>query len=147
MSRVCARTIGRRTRISRYDGESVSSNGSNRLDQLNAFSRCMLRFTTRSIFSAISSPAAPFGASGPKRLKPGRLRPPQRECELISAYSASLPTSCDKALKDADGNTYPAKSVIALCRCGASTTKPFCDGTHSKVGFQAAEQAVPASKE
>ena len=50
-------------------------------------------------------------------------------------------------LKDADGNTYPAKSVIVLCRCGASTTKPFCDGTHSKVGFQAAEQAVPASKE
>ena len=50
-------------------------------------------------------------------------------------------------LKDADGNIYPATSVIALCRCGASTTKPFCDGTHSKVGFQAAEQPAPASKE
>jgi CDGSH-type Zn-finger protein len=50
-------------------------------------------------------------------------------------------------LKDAQGNLYPAKDVIALCRCGASTTKPFCDGTHSKVGFQAAEEAVPSSAE
>ena len=34
---------------------------------------------------------------------------------------------------------------VALCRCGASTTKPFCDGTHSRVGFQAAEAAVPGA--
>ena len=50
-------------------------------------------------------------------------------------------------LKDADGNLYPAKESMALCRCGASTKKPFCDGTHSKMGFAAAEQAVPESAE
>jgi CDGSH-type Zn-finger protein len=47
-------------------------------------------------------------------------------------------------LIDADGNEYtlePGKKYN-LCRCGGSTNKPFCDGTHSKIGFQAAERAV-----
>ncbi len=51
-------------------------------------------------------------------------------------------------LVDADGNAYDIGEqgeVIALCRCGGSTTKPFCDGTHSKIGFQAAERAVAES--
>ncbi len=50
-------------------------------------------------------------------------------------------------LRDADGNPYPARETLALCRCGASTQKPFCDGTHPKVGSQAAERAVPGSAE
>jgi len=46
---------------------------------------------------------------------------------------------------DQDGNEYKSdKPRVALCRCGASTTKPFCDGTHSKIGFAAAEKAVAA---
>jgi CDGSH-type Zn-finger protein len=49
-------------------------------------------------------------------------------------------------LKDKDGSLYDlsGKSKVFLCRCGASTTKPFCDGQHSKVGFEAAEAAVKA---
>jgi CDGSH-type Zn-finger protein len=46
---------------------------------------------------------------------------------------------------DADGNEYDLserRRPIALCRCGGSTTKPFCDGTHSRIGFEAAERAV-----
>jgi CDGSH-type Zn-finger protein len=48
-------------------------------------------------------------------------------------------------LIDADGNEFDLGErgeVIALCRCGGSATKPFCDKTHSKIGFQAAERAV-----
>ena len=50
-------------------------------------------------------------------------------------------------LKDPEGNDYAAADRIALCRCGASITKPFCDGTHSKAGFAAAETVVPGSAE
>jgi CDGSH-type Zn-finger protein len=47
-------------------------------------------------------------------------------------------------LVDADGNQYDltGKPAFSLCRCGGSVNKPFCDGTHSKIGFQAAELAV-----
>jgi CDGSH-type Zn-finger protein len=49
---------------------------------------------------------------------------------------------------DADGNEYelPPGDGVVLCRCGASTTKPFCDKTHSKIGFEAAERAVCPSR-
>jgi CDGSH-type Zn-finger protein len=50
-------------------------------------------------------------------------------------------------LLDASGNRIEAGEKIALCRCGASTNKPFCDGTHSKIGFDAAAAAVPNSAE
>jgi CDGSH-type Zn-finger protein len=51
-------------------------------------------------------------------------------------------------LRDADGNQLDlaGKETIALCRCGGSTTKPFCDGTHSTIGFEAATQAVEDSQ-
>ena len=45
-------------------------------------------------------------------------------------------------LTDADGNSYAIPGPnVALCRCGGSQTKPFCDGTHRTNGFAAAERA------
>ena len=53
-------------------------------------------------------------------------------------------SQCPVELTDAYGNKYDltGKQNIALCRCGGSVNKPFCDGTHSKMGFQGAESAV-----
>jgi CDGSH-type Zn-finger protein len=47
-------------------------------------------------------------------------------------------------LVDINGNRFDltGKPAFSLCRCGASVNKPFCDGTHSRLGFQAAELAV-----
>ncbi len=34
-----------------------------------------------------------------------------------------------------DGKAFECSGTVALCRCGASSNKPFCDGTHGKIGF------------
>jgi CDGSH-type Zn-finger protein len=59
----------------------------------------------------------------------------------------------DVKLVDHEGNQVPipenrrkvspeGKTWISLCRCGGSVVKPFCDGTHSRIGFIGAEDAV-----
>lgn len=52
-------------------------------------------------------------------------------------------------LVDSEGNPVDlaGKTAFSLCRCGASVNKPFCDGTHSKIGFQGAEAAVKKENE
>ena len=52
--------------------------------------------------------------------------------------------SDDVEIVDWNGVPYViGRRPVALCRCGASATKPFCDGTHSTRGFEAAEAACP----
>ena len=38
-------------------------------------------------------------------------------------------------IKDASGKTESKSGVTALCRCGASANKPYCDGAHKKIDF------------
>ncbi len=53
-------------------------------------------------------------------------------------------------LLDANGKPYDlgGRTVISLCRCGLSSNKPFCDGTHKKEGFkhEAGAFALPPKK-
>ncbi len=52
-------------------------------------------------------------------------------------YLISLEDAAGVSIVDADGNVLipePGRS-IALCRCGGSSNKPFCDGTHRRNGF------------
>ncbi len=39
-------------------------------------------------------------------------------------------------VKDSAGNKVKKTNVTAFCRCGASSNKPFCDGSHIKIGFR-----------
>lgn len=39
-------------------------------------------------------------------------------------------------IKDSMGNLTKKNNVTAFCRCGASSNKPFCDGSHKKIGFE-----------
>jgi len=52
-----------------------------------------------------------------------------------------LVKSLAKLERFGDGTVYETKQVTALCRCGASKNKPYCDGTHAKVGFDDAKDA------
>lgn len=66
--------------------------------------------------------------------------------EVIIKANRNGPFLVDGPIRliDSEGNEYPTMEgkKVALCRCGASINKPFCDGTHSRMGFQAAERAV-----
>jgi CDGSH-type Zn-finger protein len=54
----------------------------------------------------------------------------------------------DFVLRTPDGEVIePGRGTVALCRCGKSAIKPFCDGTHKAIGFTAGtRREVPAPR-
>jgi CDGSH-type Zn-finger protein len=51
-----------------------------------------------------------------------------------------LVTGCAKLVNAHDGAQHDAEGTVALCRCGDSKNKPFCDGSHRKNGFSDAKE-------
>lgn len=69
-------------------------------------------------------------------------------CREDGPLVVELPTDGEAAaairVTDHLGGEFPlptGKPLVALCRCGQSGTRPFCDGTHKTCGFRAAERA------
>ncbi len=72
------------------------------------------------------------------------------QVRITVSRTGSLKVEGPFELVDHEGNPIPTRDdgkPTFLCRCGASTRKPFCDGTHSKIGFLAGDVAVAALKE
>ncbi len=48
-------------------------------------------------------------------------------------------SNCSVLKRLLDGKVYETHGTVYLCRCGGSKNKPFCDGTHKKIGFSGAK--------
>ncbi len=58
---------------------------------------------------------------------------------IVINRNASIRIEGDFEIVDPAGTPFglAGRTVISLCRCGHSANKPFCDGAHAKVGFDA----------
>lgn len=70
-------------------------------------------------------------------------------CRLDGPLVVEMPPEGGVVLRVTDhvGGEFPlptGKRAVALCRCGHSAHRPFCDGSHKAHGFAAAETAPPA---
>jgi CDGSH-type Zn-finger protein len=68
---------------------------------------------------------------------------PVSDVQIQISENGPYKVTGDVDLLDPAGDPVPTQGgAVFLCRCGGSTNKPFCDGTHSKIGFQGAMAAV-----
>jgi CDGSH-type Zn-finger protein len=80
----------------------------------------------------------------------GRSRPgcATVRCRIDGPLVVDLPEGIRLRVIDHQGREFPlpeGKPAVALCRCGGSREKPFCDGSHRDLGFSAAETAPARS--
>ncbi|KQY43977.1 CDGSH iron-sulfur domain-containing protein [Cellulomonas sp. Root137] len=65
-------------------------------------------------------------------------RRPGRTPSIVACPDGPILVRGDVTITDDTGQPIPRRrSTVALCRCGASAIKPYCDGTHKAIGFTA----------
>src|SRR5690625_7242948 len=102
-----------------------------------------LRCATGRSFGVAARLVAMRGRMAETTLAPNALAPTTEmvkfmdEPEIVACVDGPLLVRGDVELVSSTGEPIPRRrSTIALCRCGASTIKPFCDGSHKVVGFR-----------
>lgn len=89
----------------------------------------------------MTSQADQGDASPPPRVLPGHAT---IRCRRDGPLVVELPDDIRLRVIDHEGREFPlppGKPAVALCRCGQSLSRPFCDGTHRECGFLASERA------
>jgi len=66
------------------------------------------------------------------------VKPDEPTASIVACPDGPILVRGDVTIVDATGEPIPRRrATVALCRCGASAIKPFCDGTHKALGFRA----------
>lgn len=81
--------------------------------------------------------ACPTGALRYRRLDGGPQEEPPAETTIEARPNGPLFVRGRVRIVDHDGRVIREDTRLALCRCGASENKPFCDGSHRRIRFKA----------
>jgi len=77
----------------------------------------------------------PTGALQYERLDGGATEQPDAAPSIHLVAGGPLHVRGEVTVQDAEGRVFRNTTRVALCRCGASANKPFCDGSHTRIGF------------
>lgn len=84
----------------------------------------------------------PTGALHFRRLDGGPQEEPAVEATIEPRPNGPLFVRGRVRVVDPDGTLLREDTRVALCRCGGSQNKPFCDGTHRRIGFRTDEPSA-----
>ena len=82
----------------------------------------------------------PTGALHFERLDGGPQEPVPEETTINARHNGPLYVRGSGRITGPGGQLIREDTRVALCRCGHSENKPFCDGSHRRVGFRSASQ-------